>query len=304
MNKQQEKIKLGIIGLDTSHVIAFTELLTDAEHPYHVAGAVVTVAYPGGSPDFELSISRVDGFTSKLRDTYQVQIVDAPEAVAERCDAILLESADGRVHLEQFKRIAPYGKPVFIDKPLAVTSTDAREIYAIAEQYNIPVMSASSLRYAEGFVEKLSNRNKGPVIGMDVYGPMAIQPTQPGLFWYGIHTAEMLIAALGPHCVHVSAVTTDQHDLIVGTWADGRVGTLRGNRSGNQEFGAVIHREQGSQHVDVQAHPKSYYASLLERIMEMFRTGQPQIPAEETLAIIRFIEAANTSRETGQVVSL
>jgi len=42
----------------------------------------------------------------------------------------MLESADGRVHPEQFRRIAPYGKPVFIDKPLAVSVRDAEEILA------------------------------------------------------------------------------------------------------------------------------------------------------------------------------
>ncbi len=304
MNKQQETIKLGIIGLDTSHATSFTELLSNREHPYHVEGACVAAAYPGGSPDFELSISRVADFTERMRSQYQVEIVDSPEAVAERCDAILLESADGRVHLEQFRRIAPFGRPVFIDKPLAVSAQDAREIFVIADEYGIPVMSCSSLRYAAGLLEKLDDAEKGAIVGMDVYGPMAMQPTQPGLFWYGIHSAEMLFAVLGPHCVRVAATSTADHDLIVGTWADGRIGAIRGNRIGNNEFGALLHRERGSQLVDVQAHPKPYYASLLEQVMRMFRTGTPQVPAQETLAIIRFIEAANSSRETGRAVTL
>jgi hypothetical protein len=299
-----ETIKIGIIGLDTSHAAAFTELLNNKEHPYNVKGGKVVAAYPGGSADFELSHSRVQGFTEKLRDEFKVQIMDSIEKVVELSDAILLESVDGRVHLEQFKRVAPYGKPVFIDKPFTVNSQEAREIFAIAEKFSISIMSCSSLRYAEGLTQALSNIEKGELIGVDCYGPMAIQPTQPGLFWYGIHTVEMLFSAMGPDCQKVITITTEDHDLVVGTWADGRVGTIRGNRKGNQKFGALLHREQGSQFADVYAHPKPYYASLLEKIMVMFTDGQPDIEAKETVEIIRFIEAANESRQTGKMVNL
>ena len=101
-----KELKVGIIGLDTSHVVAFTGLLNDKNHEYHIPGGKVLVAYPGGSPDFELSIGRVKGFTEELQTKYGVEIVDSVEAVAEASDAILLESVDGRVHLEQFKRLS------------------------------------------------------------------------------------------------------------------------------------------------------------------------------------------------------
>lgn len=297
-------LKIGMIGLDTSHAPAFTKLLNDTNEKYHVSGGKVVVAFPGGSPDFELSASRVEGYTNELRDEYNVNIVDSPEAVAEQSDAILLESVDGRVHLEQFKKIAPYGKPIFIDKPFTVSSQDARDIVKIAAESNIPIMSASALRYAEGLSEVLADDEKGDIFGFDSYGPMAIQPTQPGLFWYGIHTVEMLFATLGKGCKHVTTTTNDDHDLAVGVWEDGRVGTVRGNRKGNTAFGALVHREKGTQFVDVYAHDKPYYASMLERIMPMFTTGKTPIDPEETLQIIRFIEAANESRETGKTVAL
>ncbi|GIP32931.1 Gfo/Idh/MocA family protein [Paenibacillus sp. J2TS4] len=298
------KIKIGMIGLDTSHVPAFAELLTDTNHTYHVPGAEVVVAYPGGSEDFELSIGRVAGYTETMKDKYGVQIVDSVEQVAELSDAILLESVDGRVHREQFAKIAPYGKPVFIDKPFTLSSSDASEMFKLAREHNVPLMSASALRYAEGLTEVLATGDKGAIIGMDVYGPMAIQPTQPGLFWYGIHTVEMLFTALGTGCKSVTVTTNEDHDLAVGVWSDGRIGTLRGNRKGNNQFGALVHREQDTQFVDVYTHPKPYYASMLEKIMGMFTTGVPAIDPKETEQIIRFIEAANESRETGKTVLL
>ncbi|MDD9267746.1 Gfo/Idh/MocA family protein [Paenibacillus sp. GCM10023248] len=299
----QNELTIGMIGLDTSHCLAFAKLLNDPAHGYHVPGGKVTAAYAGGSPDFELSWSRLAKFTSTLRDEYGVELVDSPEAVAERSDAILLTSVDGRVHLDQFRRIAPFGKPVFIDKPFAVTTADAQEMVRLAAEYRVPLMSASSLRYEQGLVDALAEE-ASPIIGADCYGPMDIQPTQPGLFWYGIHAAEMLYRILGQGCVQVTASTNEDYELVVGIWQDGRIGTIRGNRRGNKTFGAVIHRENITRFVDGSLSEKPVYAGLLEDAMRMFQTGTPGIDPQETVEIIRFLEAANESRTTGNTVLL
>ncbi|MET3851994.1 Gfo/Idh/MocA family oxidoreductase [Paenibacillus sp. OAE614] len=299
-----EELKIAIIGLDTSHAPLFAELLNNPDHPHHVRGGKVTAAYPGGSPDFELSIGRVDKFTAEVRDNSGVPIVQSIQEAAENADAILLLSVDGRVHLEQFRQIVPYGKPVFIDKPFAVTTRDAKAIYRLAQEHGIPLMSCSSVRWSEGLGRALDSADQGNIIGVDTYGPMELQSTQPGFYWYGIHAADMLYRSMGKGCKEVTVTTNTDHDLAVGVWEDGRVGTLRGNRKGNRRFGALIHREQGTEHVDVYADSKPYYASMLEEVIRMFQTGAAPIDMTETLEVIAFLEAANESRETGRTVKL
>ncbi|MET3547247.1 putative dehydrogenase [Paenibacillus favisporus] len=299
-----EELKIAIIGLDTSHAPLFAELLNNPDHPHHVRGGKVTAAYPGGSPDFELSIGRVDKFTAEVRDNSGVPIVQSIQEAAENADAILLLSVDGRVHLEQFRQIVPYGKPVFIDKPFAVTTRDAKAIYRLAQEHGIPLMSCSSVRWSEGLGRALNSADQGNIIGVDTYGPMELQSTQAGFYWYGIHAADMLYRSMGKGCKEVTVTTNTDHDLAVGVWEDGRVGTLRGNRKGNRRFGALIHREQGTEHVDAYADGKPYYASMLEEVIRMFQTGAAPIDMTETLEVIAFLEAANESRETGRTVKL
>lgn len=295
---------IGMLGLDTSHVSAFTKLLNDPQHPHHVPGGKVMVAYPGGSPDFPMSINRVGGYTAELRDQYGVQILETPEEVAERSDLILLEAVDGRVHLDLFKRIVESGKPVFIDKPLAVETAHAKEIARIASEHNVPVMSCSALRYASQLNRALVESADDEVIGADFFGPMELQPTQPGLFWYGIHTADMLYRVMGRGCRTVTAVTNDNYDLVIGRWSDGRLGAIRGNRKGNKQFGGFIHRASNSIPAVQEASDKPYYACLLEQIMNMYDSGVSPVDFDETLEIIRFIEAANESRDSGKPVYL
>ncbi|WP_274362397.1 Gfo/Idh/MocA family protein [Paenibacillus thermotolerans] len=299
-----QKLKLGLIGLDTSHVVAFTKLLNDPEDPYHVAGGTIVAGYPGGSADLEASYQRVDGFTSELKDQYGVKIMDAPEEVAQACDALFITSVDGRVHYDLLKKVAPFGKPVFVDKPFTVRSDEAAYMFALAEQYRFPLMSCSALRYSVALEECLQEMAGEHIIGADTYGPMSLERTHPALYWYGIHSVEMLVAIMGKNCRQVTAFANTDHELVVGEWENGRIGTVRGNRLGNQTFGGAIHSRKLTKHVDVYSRSKPYYASMLERIMHMFASGRSPIDREETLAIIRFIEAANESRESGKAVLL
>src|SRR4051812_4662121 len=119
----EAELRIGIIGTDTSHAVSFTKLLNDSSHPHSIRGGRVVAAYPGGSPDFPLSANRVEGFMTELEEQYGVTRMKTIEEVAACSDALLLLSADGRVHLEQLSLIAPFRKPVYIDKPLALSTS-------------------------------------------------------------------------------------------------------------------------------------------------------------------------------------
>jgi predicted dehydrogenase len=299
-----KRLRIGFVGLDTSHVEAFARLLMDEKHPHYVGGAQVATAMPGGSPDFELSHSRVPNFTKLLRGEFGVEMVDSPEAVAEASDLLFIESVDGRVHREQFERTVRFGKPTFIDKPFATTVSDAQAMLDLAAAHHVPLMSCSSLRYAENFQAALAEEQAGAVRAIDTVGPMALQPTQPGYFWYGIHCFEMIVAALGPGCERVTARVLGDHDLVTAEWSDGRLATYHGLRNMHSAFTVGLHRERGVALVNASNANRPYYASLLDAIFEHLPRGQSGIPAAEMLEVIRVIEAANTSRESGRPVEL
>ena len=103
----------------------------------------------------EISISRVSGFTNELRTMYGVPIMDSPEAVADASDLILILASDGRLHLGLFKSVVGRGKPVFVDKPFAISADDAEEIFKIAADTGTHVFASSGFRYADGLVAAL-----------------------------------------------------------------------------------------------------------------------------------------------------
>ncbi|HKD35717.1 MAG TPA: Gfo/Idh/MocA family oxidoreductase, partial [Pirellulales bacterium] len=116
-------LRAGIIGLDTSHAGAFTKLLNDPNAAGDLAGVRVVAAFAGGS-DIPSSRDRVAKFTEEIKAMH-VEVVDSIPALLDKVDVVLLESVDGRQHLEQVKPVFAAGKPVFIDKPLAGSLADA-----------------------------------------------------------------------------------------------------------------------------------------------------------------------------------
>ncbi len=287
-------LRIGLVGLDTSHVIAFTSLINDTADKSHVPGGKVVAAFKGGSPDLESSWSRVEGYTKQLQDKYGVKIVDSIEALCAEVDVVMLESVDGRPHLDQVKPVLRARKPVFIDKPVAGSLRDAIEIYRLAREHQVPCFSSSSLRYYPGLVE-LKKADVGVVKGAVSTGPCHLEPHHPDLFWYGIHPVEALYAVLGTGCETVARTATPDTDVVTGVWKDGKVGTLIGIREAAAPYRVTLF---GTKAV-VDQKPGGDYAPLVREVMKFFQTGVAPVPAEETIELFAFMEAADESKRQG-----
>lgn len=289
-------LKIGMIGLDTSHCLEFTKLLNDPHHPFHVEGGVIAAAYPFFSEDLEISRSRVNSYTETLRNELNVQIANSIDQTAKASDAILLTAVDGRKHLELFKDLLPYKLPVFIDKPLTLSLAEAEELFSLAEQHGVPVMSSSSLRYAESF-SKLLETHAEDITGIYVHGPLPMQELMPGYFWYGIHMVEMIIAALGTGVQRAAATSGRDHETVLVEWTDGRHALLRGEYEWHSRFGATLHTSSGFYNADIASDQKPFYASLLEEILLFFTTRNSTVAKEQTLEVIKLIEMINLARK-------
>lgn len=294
-------MRIGMIGLDTSHCVAFTKLLNDPTAEHHIPGGRVVAAYPGGSPHFSLSRDRVAGFTRQLATEFGVEIVADIGELVRRTDAILLESVDGRQHREQFEAVA-VGIPVFVDKPLATSASDAQAIVETARASRTPLMSCSSLRYAAGIADLVAPDER--VDAAEAFGPATLLDDYPGLFWYGVHAAEVLFSFMGRGCQTVRCIEHEAIDVVVGRWDDGRVGVLRGTRLSQGYFGAVVHTGSGTE-IGIARSDPPYYKLMLDRVMRFFATGEAPIDIDETVEIMAFLESAERSRaESGQPADL
>jgi hypothetical protein len=292
-------IRVGMIGLDTSHVPAFAKFFNGPKLEGDLAGIKVVAAYPGGT-DFPPSKNRVAMFTEQLRGM-GIEIVDLIPKLLEKVDAVLLESVDGRIHLKEATPVIEAGKPLFIDKPAAGSLADTIAIFELAKQHSVPCFSSSSVRFGAGIQELKKNEALGVIAGVETWGPCSYQEGTPDMFFYGIHGIEALFTLMGTGCETVSRIQTTDADVLTGVWKNGRAGTYRGLRRNKADFGAVAF---GTKAI-VPTTKGDGYEPLCREIAKFFKTRTPPVLAEETIEIFAFMEAADESkRQGGAPVSL
>lgn len=297
--QEAPQIRVGMIGLDTSHVPAFARFFNGPKLQGELAGIEVVAAYPGGT-DFPPSRDRVAKFTEQIR-AMGIEIVDTIPALLEKVDVVLLESVDGRIHLQEATPVIKAGKPLFIDKPAAGSLADVIAIFDLAKEHGVPCFSSSSVRFGAGLQDLKQDETLGTIVGAQTWGPCSYQEGTPDMFFYGIHGIEALFTLMGTGCESVSRIQTADADVLTGVWSDGRAATYRGIRRHKAQFGAVAF---GTSAV-VTLTKGDGYDPLCFEIAKFFKTGVAPVSPEETIEIFAFMEAADESkRQSGTVVSL
>lgn len=294
-------IKVGVIGLDTSHSIAFTKIINDktwpgaAEEDPNLPTLRVTVTYPQGSKDIPESVKRVPEYTEQMK-ALGVTVVDSIETLVAQVDAVLLESNDGKVHWEQIQPILKAKKPVFVDKPVAASLVDVLRIYRAAEATQTPIFSSSALRFGKATLKARAGEF-GKLQRVTAWSPAHLEPSHADLFWYGIHGVEPIFTALGTGITQVTREQTEDGLIqVTGTWSDGRVGVFQeANSTTRKGYGGIAVSDTGEHALsDFEG-----YEPLVAAIVTFFRTGKSPVSAQETLEIYAFMEAADESKRQG-----
>lgn len=295
----QAQVKVGIIGLDTSHATAFTKLLNGEDKKAEYKDFKIVAAYPYGSKTIKSSYDRIPGYIEEV-EKHGVEVVNSIADLLDKVDCVMLETNDGNLHLEQAEEVFKAGKIVFIDKPIGASLAQAIAIFELAAKYDVPVFTSSALRFSEQ-TQKIRNGDFGEVLGADCYSPAHSEPSHPDFSWYGIHGVETLFTVMGTGCKSVNRMSAEGTDVVVGRWEDGRIGTFRGIREGKGGYGGTAFTTESIE--DVGGYDG--YDRLLDEIIEFFKTRIAPVSEKETLEIFTFMEASNKSKANeGKIISM
>ena len=291
--------KVGIIGLDKSHAIAFTKIMNVEKDP-GVAGFRMVAAYQWGSRDIVSSTNRYPKYIAQMKEM-GVEIAPSIDDLLAKVDCVCLETNDGREHLWQAEKVFKSGKPCFIDKPLAHNLRDAKTIYDLGKRYGAKYFSSSALRYGKA-VQAARNGEYGKIraVALTSPSPLEEQGTHNFYSWYGIHGFEPYVTVMGTGAEKVSCFRTETDDAINVAYPDGRVGQLRLFRNHWVYTGYVLpEKPKDPKNPAVLADGYPGYQPLLRDIVKFFKTGVVPFPPEETLEIFALMEAAEMSAKRG-----
>ena len=289
--------KVGIIGLDTSHSVELPRRMQAPDCPdaERVAGMRAVTCLR-----FETPFQNRAGLDSRQAqlEAWGVKVTESFDESIAGCDAYLLEINDGSYHLDYFRRLAGLGKPVFLDKPLASTLEDGREILRVARAHKTRVWSGSSLPFTPALGEALQ-----PFASVhlgQVYGALGKAPAGDSLIWYGVHTFEMLQKIMGPGARSVFAREGAAETIALVDYGAGRQGVVE-CIPGCWAYGGRAHGtgRDGKPRMQPFSLTPSY-AALLRAILAFFEGGPAPVSLETTFEGLAMMAAARRSIESGK----
>ena len=324
-----EPVRVGILGIDNFGSVAYTEFLNRPHADGVFEGVRVVAAYPIGCPDYPDSDKLVASWKDQLLKMYQnpkdpkdavppIEMVNSVDELLKKCDAVMIFSMDGRLHLKQAEAVLKAGKRLFISRPLASSPEDAVAIYKLSAETKTPCWSSSQHRFSGGFSGMRNHPEVGRVIGCDVYGGWTVNAPDADKFIRPLHSIETLYTIMGgPGVVSVTCTSTPTTESITALWKDGRVGTYRGIKEGAVKYSATVFGEKGVSTAGIYGHgvpvngivptTDKYvgYEGLATEIAKFFKGGPIPVSHAETLEIFALMQAAEESKaQNGAVVRL
>ncbi|MEM6314307.1 MAG: Gfo/Idh/MocA family oxidoreductase, partial [Planctomycetota bacterium] len=279
-------IRLGCVGVDSSHLPEFTKrihALRDAGE----TGCTVTHSFDAG-PHF-LPESDVAEWTAATRGM-GVEEAGSMDELLDAVDGVLVLSVNGHEHLGHALPALERGLPTYVDKPLTCDLAQAKQLRAAAKQSGARCYSASSLR----FVSELETLGDlGDIVAVDVVGPGELNDAMEGLFFYGVHSIELVDALMGPGVEAVQATGGTDRDFVRFRYDDGRSASIRLERRGSYAFAATVHGTEHCKSFVVDFGP--VYGRLVAGMCRFFEGGPAPVDLDRLIENIAVMEAGNRS---------
>ncbi|MGQ9596173.1 MAG: Gfo/Idh/MocA family protein [Thermoproteota archaeon] len=208
--------KIGIVGSDNSHAITFSQIANGVDEENRVPGFKVTHLF-----------GLEDGRNKEVAEKGKIEniVSDVNEMIGE-VDIVFVVFRHGALHLEYARPFIKSGIPVFVDKPLATTTPDAKKLIELAKENRTLFTSFSTLRFTNA-VQELKEVFKGEEpIFLSVLGPGDLESEYGGLIFYGIHCTEIFNEICGTGAKEVYS-TTKNKNLIATLTHEKLIGTIK-----------------------------------------------------------------------------
>jgi len=269
--------RIGMVGSDNSHAITFSQIANGVDPANRVSGFQATHLF-GLDEKRNLEVAE----KGKIPN-----IVSDPSKMIGEIDIAFIEFRHGGLHLKYARPFIEAGVPVFVDKPLAADTEDARKLVRLAASTGIPFTSFSTLRFTNVVQETKNLLSVEEPVFLSLVGPGDLRSEYGGLIFYGIHLTEIFNEIVGHGVKEVFAMRKAK-DVAITLVHDRVVGTLKISPSMPYLFAVecVTKKSHHTENVDT----ATCYKNGMMRIKEMLDTRKWPLSGEDMFEPVAVIE--------------
>jgi predicted dehydrogenase len=275
-------MKIGIVGAQNSHAASVARLVNVEKA---VRGFAVTHLW-----------GETDPLARTTAESGQIPVIVArPADMLGQVDGVMIDHRDGQYHLAAARPFVKAGVPVFVDKPMCRSLAAARRFLALRRACGAPVCTLSSIPYHRDLpaVQK-EIRLLGRLRLLRLSGPGDFRSPWGGIWFYGIHQAELMVHLLGIGAREVSASVNGDDCTAVVAYPEGLTAVMSFLVDAPYQFTLQAIGHGGSLEVDMEHDPESL-ARTTRIFTRMFRTRKEPFADQRMLAPIAVMEAMEKS---------
>lgn len=280
-------IKVGIIGSDNSHALAYSRLA----NVDRVAGdRCRVVAIWGAERERTEEVAREGRIE---------EIVSRPEDLVGHVDLAVVVDRHGDLHAPHALPFIEHGTPVYVDKPFAIDLRECREMLAAARQSGALVTSFSALRWApatDALADELPRI--GQVRAAHFAGPCDFESQYGGPFFYATHVAEIALRLVGEDVETVAARRVGKTAMVQLAWSGGATATFTYLGDAAYHFHATLFGANGMAAVEI-AGGDGAYAAALWKVVDMVERGERPLSDDQLVRPIAMVHAIQESLARG-----
>jgi predicted dehydrogenase len=275
--------RIGIVGSDNSHAIAYSKLVN---RDRIVGDDAAVVGIWGQEAERTREVAEAGAIPT---------IYDAFEAMVPEVDVVFVVDRHGDLHAEHVIPFLKAGIPAYVDKPLAISLGDARAIIEAANANGTFLTSMSSLRITPDTARLAEQAGAiGQIRAAQFAGPCDFGSVYGGPFFYATHVAEIALRLLGNDIESLTATRTGQTVVIDATWAGDVQATFTYLGDTAYHFGATLFGKEGVVSGAIAANDEGYEA-IVTQVLAAIDAGKRPLSDAQLLTPIAVVHAIQQS---------
>ncbi len=290
----EERIRFGVIGTENSHV---NQACKRFNLEKSIKGGAIEALYPGEGDTLE--------HVKEVQKEGRVPLlVDRPEDMLGKIDAVIIMNRHAKYHCKYAKLFLGNKIPTFIDKPFSCSLEEAKETIELSHKTNTWLSSSSTVWKTSSFQNffKQAREELGSIHSGMVGGPFEFESEFGGVFFYGIHTVEMLLQGFGYDVKTISAKLHRKNCFVTARLESDRMVSLHLIGEGGGNFQVLLHCEKGSRYLNVDT--SDGYDMGFKSLIDGIRTNIKPLTDEQLLMPIKILLAIDKSARENREIEI
>ena len=280
--------KIVILGCENSHADSFLEFIYNNEK---FQGIEVVGIYSDESEPMQ-----------RLAEKFHVPIMQSYDEAVGKVDGVVITARHGDKHFLYAEPYLQSGVPMFIDKPITISATEAVEFAKRLREKQIQISGGTICKH-DRFVQQLKEEHEkevdGETLGGFVRAPLMEGSVYGGFYFYAQHLVEVVLEIFGRHPYSVQAYKNGRTVNVLFKYDGFSINGLYVNKS-NLYF-ACRQSQSGMKAQSIYT-TESVRCSELEfaEFYDVLFGGQSKISYDDFIAPVFVMNAIERSMESGK----